>query len=204
MNSRFSWATGEEFARLCWEHAELFHHVELPHNIGVLRSRQLFVLKRPVVLVVAKAFRVEANHFTAIVDVPETIAFHQRRGCHSLVGPIVHASGSELFAGVLPEETAPSDSLNAIRTPRSPGCFGITQAFVVGADEDLAARHHRIAVRLRTKRRHPRDVLLRFNIPAYGGIRHRRDHVAVRRSTPHGPIAGAVVGSDDQRRHQEH
>ena len=48
------------------------------------------------------------------------------------------------------------------------------------------------------ERRYPHDIFLRLNVPTYRGARHGRDHVAIRCSTPHWPIAATGVRSEKQ------
>ena len=95
------------------------------------------------------------------------------------------------FSCVCCHRNSPSDSRNAISTPRSPRLLRIAQRFVVGADEHHAAGDDRVAVALRAELGHPLDVLLGLDVPLGRQALHVRDHVAVGRAAPHRPVAGA-------------
>ena len=126
---------------------DLFHHVKLPDDVGVVLTFQLLVGERAVVLPVAEALRVERNQLGAVGNIIESVAFDERRRADSLIGPVVDATRSELVRNCLPEEFS-------IRfAERHQDAFvardlGIAQAFVVRADVDLAAGDDRIAVSL--------------------------------------------------------
>ena len=81
---------------------DLLHHVVLPNNIGVELTSKLLIFIRPIVLVVAKALGIEADHFTSIRNVIEPVAFHQGRRANALKGPIVDPAGCQLLICVLP------------------------------------------------------------------------------------------------------
>ena len=85
-------------------HAELLHHVEHPDDICLVLSLLLLGGEGAVVLAVAETLGVEALHLAAAADVPESVAFHERRAADALERPVVDAARGELLAGVLPEE----------------------------------------------------------------------------------------------------
>ena len=77
----------------------------------------------------------------------------------------------------------------------------VAHQLVVRADEDHAARDHRVAVALRAEIGRPLDVLLGLDVP----LRHQPlgggHHVPVRRAAPHGPFTlRRRVASRDMRR----
>src|SRR5262249_19559614 len=111
----------------------------------------------------------------------------------ALLGPVVYLAGGELVVGGLPQQLAgllleaQHDALVALD-------LGPEIAAVVGADEDLAARDDRIAVRLRAQRRGPQDVPPGLHVPFGWDAGLIGDHVAVRGPAPHRPVAFLGLG----------
>ena len=149
--------------------SQLFHHVEHPHRIRLVGSLRLLPLERTVVLAVAKALRVEALHLAAAGDIPQPIPLHQWCAADPLQGPVVHAAGGELLAGILPEERAILGVEGEQAAQIDAGRVALQIALaVVGADIGLAAGHHGIAVALAAKRRHPGNVAAGSRTPNAG------------------------------------
>ena len=84
--------------------ADLFDHVELPDDVGVFWAGKLFLFIRPIVLVVTKALRIETDKFATVRNIIKLVAFDKRRRADALKRPIVYATGSEFFIGMLPEK----------------------------------------------------------------------------------------------------
>ena len=183
--------------------AELLHHVEHPDDVGLVLPLLLLSREGPVVLPVAKALGVEALHLAAAGDIPEPVAFHERRAADALQRPVVHPAGGEFLTRVLPEERAvgrvkgeQAAEVGGRGIPLQPALA------VVGADERLAVGDHRIPVRLAAERRHPGDVLRGLRIPRAGvGVELARSPlhgevlrvghvVAARRTAPLVPLGG--------------
>ena len=91
-------------AHVVLRHTQLLHHVEHPDHVGFVVGRLLLGGERPVVLAVTEALGVEALHLAAAGDVPQPVALHERCTADALQGPVVHAAGGQLLAGILPEE----------------------------------------------------------------------------------------------------
>ena len=153
---------------------------------------------RPAVTI---AVRVETRHFAAVGDVVQPIAFHQRRRAHPLERPVQRAPRGQLRVSLLPQEFAVRFA-EAHQHTAVARLLRIAHQFVVRPGVNLPARHHRIAVALRTELRHPLHVLLGLQIPRRGNALHHREHVTVGRAAPHGPVARAWIGREQQPQRQ--
>ena len=140
-------------------------------------ARQLLVLDA-VVLVVAEALDVDAEHHAAIAHVVQPLADHQRRRRHALERPVVGAARFELRVRVLPQELA-GRLAERHQHAAIAGLLRVAHQLVVGAHEHHAARHDGVAVALRAEVGHPLHVLLGLHVPVDGQPLHRRHHVAV-------------------------
>jgi hypothetical protein len=174
------------------EGAHLLHHVELPDDVAVVRALVLLVGERAVVLAVEEALDVEGEDLAAVRGVVENVLLDERRGADALVGPIVHAAREELVRDHLPEERTVR-LVEGEENTLVAGDLLVVERLVVGSDEDLPRRHHRVSVRLRAEPHHPLDVLLGVDVPALGKARHARDHVPRRAPATHRPVPGGSV-----------
>ena len=131
-----------------------------------------------IVLVVVKAFGIEAGDFTAAGDEPQPVAFDQRRAANALQRPIVYAAGRQLLAGMLPQKLpvgfVEAEQAAQVDFRRIP--LQIAGA-VVRADIDFTVGDHRIAVALRSEQRDPFDVLARTRYPFPSRRRSRRSPI---------------------------
>ena len=142
---------------------ELAPHVEAPHHVGVGATVRRLVGDRAVVLAVEEALDVEGHQLAAIGDVVEAIAFDGRGRAHSLQREVEGLF--ELGVGRLPEERAVGGAKRH-QHAAIVGDRGVARLRVVGADEDLAAGHHRTAVGVGPQLGDPADVLAGARIPA--------------------------------------
>ena len=153
-------------AHVVLRNAELLHHVEYPDDISLVLPLLPLAAEGPIVLPVAKALGVEALHLAAAGDIPEPVAFHERRAADALQRPVVHPAGGEFLTRVLPEKRAvgrvkgeQAAEVGGRGIPLQPALA------VVGADERLAVGDDGIAIRLAAERRGPGDVLRGRRIP---------------------------------------
>src|SRR5262249_14694760 len=123
-------------------------------------------------------------------------ALDERRRGNALVRPVIGAPRRQLLVGLLPEKFTVRFAKRH-QDAAVARLLGIAHAFVVRPDEHHAAGDHGVAVALRSEIRNPLPVLLALDVPLDGEPFHVRDHVAIRRPAPHGPVAGtAGIGRD--------
>ena len=140
-----------------------------------------------------KPVDVQAPQHAAVADVVDPAVLDERRRGDALIRPVVRAARRQLLVRLLPQELA-GRLAERHQHAAIARLFRIPRRFVVGADEHHAARHDRVAVALRAELGHPLHVLLRLDVPLDRQALHVRDHVAVGRAAPHGPVAAAGVG----------
>ncbi len=87
-------------------HAHLAHHVVGPNDVPFIRVFVRFAFERSVVLAVEKSFHIQAEDFTPAGHEPEPVSIHKGSTANPLQGPVVHAAGRELVAGMLPQKLA--------------------------------------------------------------------------------------------------
>ena len=180
------------------ERADLFDHVQLPHDVGVGLAGELLVGDRAVVLaVVAEALQVHAHELGAVADVVRAVADDHRGTGHALERPVVDAAGRQLLVRGLPQELAVGLA-EGHDDAAVAGLLGIADQLVVRADQHDAAADDGIAVGLRSELGHPLHVLAGLDVPRRRQALHERDHVALGRAAPHRPVArGRVAGRAD-------
>ena len=183
---------GRSCGQVVGEHAEVVVHVHRPDHVAIGRILLLFVLVRPVILSIAEAFGVHCHHFRPVGNVIDHAVNHRRRGANALLGPVVNAPGRELRVSHLPKKFA--GLLVKGHYHAAIAAIGlVAHQFVIGAEEYLAVRHHRVPVGLGTDFGPPLDLVHRLDIPSGRNTGLGRDHVARRVAAPHGPV-GARCG----------
>ncbi len=122
-----------------------------------------------VVFIIVKALGVQAANFASAGHEPEPIALHQRRATNALQRPIMHATGDQFFAAVLPQKVtrlfiegqqAPQVDFRRIS--------GQVSGAVVRADENTAVGDNRIAVSLAAELGVPANVFCFTVVPVSG------------------------------------
>jgi hypothetical protein len=176
------------------------HHVELPHDIGVVGSRP-FLVREGAGVAVAESVHVQREDHRAIAHVVEPLVLDDRRGGDALERPVVRAARFELPVRVLPEELAVRRA-EGLEHATVAVLLRIAEELVVRADEDHAVGDHRVAVGLRPEVGHPLHIASRLHVPVRGGAGHRRHHVAVGGAAPHRPLTGGGRVGGGRGRHQ--
>ena len=88
------------------QRADLFDHVVAPDHVAIEISGQLFIGDWPIVFLVAKTLRVEANQLGAIRDVVNSIPLNQRGRSDALIRPVVNPARRQFVVDHLPHELA--------------------------------------------------------------------------------------------------
>ena len=154
------------------EHTQLLDHVQLPLLIAI---------------------GVAADHFAAIADVVETVAFDKGAGADALARPVMHLPGRQLVMNDLPQELS-RGFFEAHQNALVSLDLGVARVVVVGANEDLAAGDDRPAVGLGAKFCGPLDVLAAGHLPFDGGVAVQSVyHVALNGAAEH-RVGGLRLG----------
>ena len=152
------------------EHAEFFHHVIAPENIGILArhfdrrlagaGHVLPFAREGSVIPAGLAIEVEAKDFAPGRHDIDFLTHHVGRGDQADIIPVVDLPARQLRHDELPEKIAVL-LVHAEQDRAIIGEPGIARRGVIRSDQDFAVRGHRIAVALGTELHDPLDVLRR-------------------------------------------